>query len=213
MVARQLKSRLETTPREHIKYLVTRAFFDGTKPLLIQYICNNNKSDDNISQVAKRYLTEIGTYLKHIEDKTSTEQHNDEMLQNVEHRQNLLVKKIKNIIERYRKSNEVVPLNELIIESKLQWYQYSSILKLIEERYRNNLVITERCYVPGSKIKELKLLLKGHPTFVNAHLALIKNGVPKQCVNLDLIDKLGFTQAHEDDNDLNSNIVIVRKKK
>ena len=212
-VARELKSCLETTPREHIKYLVTRAFFDDTKPLLIQYIRDNNKSDNNISQVAKRYLTEIGTYLKHIEDKTLNEQHNDEMLQNVEHRQNLLVKKIKNIIERTQNAKEVIHFNELIIESKLQWYQYSSILKLIEERYRNKLVITEQCFVPGSKTKELKLLLKGNPTFDNALLALIENGVPKQCVNLDLIDKLGFTQAYEDDNDLNSNIVIVRKKK
>lgn len=212
-IARNLKNDLETTRKEVLRYVVSKEFFEEIKPLLIQSIHGNDKSENKVNHAAEYFLTEMSTYLKHREEKTSIEQHNDKMLQNVEHRKDLLKKKLYDIIERTQNAKEVIPLNELIIESKLQWYQYSSILKLIEERYRNKLVITERCFVPGSKTKELKLLLQGHPTFDNAHLALIENGVPRQCVNLDLIDKLGFTQAYEDDNDLNSNIVIVRKKK
>ena len=64
----------------------------------------------------------------------------------------------------------------------------------------------------GPKSKELKLLLKGHPTYDNAFLALIENGVPKECPDLDLFDKLGFTQAYQDKNDRNSNIIFVRKR-
>ena len=162
---------------------------------------------------AEGYVSEVSTYLKHVKEKSSTEQHNGEMLQNVKNRQNLLKKKINTIIESNQNSNEVVPIYEPIVESRLAWYQYSSIIELIEKMYRNKLVITERCFVPGPKSKELKLLLKGHPTYDNACLALIENGVPKECLDLDLIDKLGFTQAYQDKYDRNSSIVFVRKRR
>jgi hypothetical protein len=54
-------------------------------------------------------------------------------------------------------------------------------------------------------------LLKDRPTYDDACLSLINNGVPKSCISEELFHKLGFQSSFEKSN--SKNIVVIVKRK
>ena len=108
-------------------------------------------------------------------------------------------------------NNEVIPIHELITESRLSWFDISEVLKLIATRHEKRYIVTDRCLIPKSKTKELKSLLKNEPTYDDACLSLVNNGVPRQCISEDLFHKLGF-QSNTKKIILKNTISVIKRK-
>ncbi|GEM_PF-4760932 len=104
-------------------------------------------------------------------------------------------------IENNKDKEGIIPIYEQIKKSRLPWNRISEILELIEEKYRNGFIVTDTCLIAKSKAKMLKSLLNEEPLRDEACLSLIKSGVPKSCIVLDLenfLNKLGFRTRSED---------------
>ena len=83
---------------------------------------------------------------------------------------------------------------------------------MIATKHEKRYTVTDRCLIPKSKTKELKSLLKNEPTYDDACLSLMNNGVPRQCISEDLFDKLGFQSTLRKSNSKNTISVIIRKE-
>lgn len=224
-IAKRLKYILDKASPDHLKYVVTEQFFDEIKPsLLIQDNENNNNRIDNNDDVSKAvehyYISEISTYLNNIKKRDLIQQQNSKIFQNIKNRRNSLMEKLHRIIKNNNENNnnEVIPIYDSIIESRLSWFDFSDILKSIEKIHGNRFIITDKCIIPKQKAKKLKSLLKGRPTYNDACLSLIENGVSQMCFGVQdayigFFHKLGFTTAYEDENDWNSNLIVVKKKR
>ena len=65
--------------------------------------------------------------------------------------------------------------------------------------------------ISKSKAKELKPLLRKGPTYDDACLSLIDNGVPRQCISEELFHKLGFQSTFRKSL-LKNTISIIKRK-
>lgn len=205
---KKLQDRL-TFGREYLKYIVTKQFLEK-----IEKKIHTNTFDDSHDKVFKAYRTEISTYITHLEQKASIREQNQKILFGVEDRKCLLIESLETVIKNSEDvtNNEVIPIHELIIESRLSWFDISEVLKSIAKTHAKRYIVTDMCLMPRSKAKELKPLLRNGPTFDDACLSLMNNGVPKKCISEELFEKLGFQSTLRKSNFKNTISVIRRKE-
>jgi hypothetical protein len=124
-IAKRLKYILNKASPDHLKYVVTKQFFDEIKPLIQANENNNNRIDDNDHDVSKAvehyYISEISTYLDHIKKRDVIQQQNIKVFQNIKNRRNSLMEKLHGIIKNNdeNNNNEVIPIYDSIMECRL----------------------------------------------------------------------------------------------
>jgi hypothetical protein len=207
-IARKVKRYSLDMMPQGLRYIVTKMFYDEIKRWWIRMkrSCSNNTTtiDNDIDNEDKtgiaNYLLEIGEYIGHREEKYSIEQENAKIYHMIEQRCHELYKEMYTTIEN-SKDKEIIPIYEHIKKARIPWPRISKILTSINDKYRNRFIITDTCLIARSKAKMLKSLLNKEPLRDEACLSLIKSGVPKSCIVLDLenfLNKLGFGTRSED---------------
>jgi hypothetical protein len=191
-----------------LRYIVTRMFYNEIKSWYISMgsarynnitnaIGNNNEDKTGIDS----YLSELGVYIEHVEEMDTIEQENAKTYLLIQKRFRELYNDICTTIEN-NKNEEIITIYEHLNKVRLPWSHVSEALKSIEKGYGNKYILINTCLVTKSKAKKLRSLLKEDPPHDEACQSLIRNGVPKPCiaVNLDLEDflqKLGFCTKAE----------------
>jgi hypothetical protein len=92
---------------------------------------------------------------------------------------------------------DVIPIDRMIAESKLNFESVSYILDSIECGFGQRYVVTQTCIISRSKAETLKLSLRCLPLCENASKILEDNGIPRRCLRYigaldNIVEKLGF---------------------
>ena len=188
-IATRLKDRIGILPVEYLRYITTKFFVKDITGGIQNSNLNNN--------VFQAFRSEITAYLAHLEQRASIHEKNLKILSDIEDRRGLFMERLETTIKNSEETtnDEVIPIHGLITESRLSWFDVSDVLKLIAKKHEKRYTVTDRCLMPKSKTKELKSLLKNEPKYDDSCLSLVNNGVPRQCISEDLLDKLGFQSA------------------
>jgi hypothetical protein len=194
------KDGIKILARQYLRYITTKLFFRE----ITSEVQNNNLNNKSF----QAFRSEITAYLGHLEQRASIQEKNLEILSDIEGRRSLLMERLAAIIKSCENctNNEVIPIYKMISESRLSWSSTSKVLTSVTERFGKRYIVTDRCLISRSKANELKPLLKNEPTYDDACLSLVNNGVPRQCISEDLFHKLGLQSA------LKNSISIIRKK-
>jgi hypothetical protein len=199
-----------------LRYIVTKMFYDEIKGWISRSGWNNNNTttdnDDRVKTGLNDYLSEIGEYIGHIEERESVEQKNARIYAMIEKRCREFYKEVYTTIENNKDKEGIIPIYEQIKKARLPWPRTSKILTSINDKYRNRFIITDTCLIARSKAKMLKSLLRSEPTCEQAFTSLIDSGVPKICIDFNwtnFLPKMGFCTRF----DSSSNVARVVKLK
>lgn len=180
---------IKILPNQDLRYITTKLFFREITSKIQNSNLDNNKS-------FQTFRSEITAYLGHLEQRASIQERNLKILSDIEDRKSLLMQRLEAVINaKAMNNNEVVPIYEIIKESRLSRFDICEILKSIAKTYAKRYIVTDRCLATRSKAKGLRHLLRNEPTYDDACISLTNNGLPMQCISEDLFEKLGFQGA------------------